>query len=908
MKKAIMGLTKNLNYLCLVGVVALGLMTIVATGGGDGGGGGTPSQGPPPAFVSISGRVSPPSGTSPTDFTAVSLGETSYCNSDGSFSAKAYTNGVTVVGAMHENGKMGLMNVVVTSSGTVSSVSSFRALSPDPIELDAKTTAVSMVFTSPLFLTSDPTRASSLLDIIENDPEVEILANVIESVFNEPDPLENTTLQEALGDALRSVLDTVISETSSSAKSLTLLPVSSPSFIHLPKRSNEFSDSSTKALVATPYSVDLDYVKVNISLTSGGYEIDLDSRQLNAVDWLGELGRLDSLDFTSLEDLKDKATDRFNIYDREYTYPIRDRAPAKGISRWLNFIDTIIDMAFDYFFPSGGIEIPSTEDDIHILRAYSGGGWKADSSERAFIPQVPGGTSADRYALAFNILCAVLDGVSILIPLDILPNDECQATLLVNVVDGLYENANLVGSVEDFQVIAAPVFVEITSGFAKCLADYAIKNFLKFVAKASQKSAMEVAKWISFYKWVEIAGKTGQIIERGVRLALYATPLESAFVVVGSPFGCHKLDPNCDGCIDSEELAIAEEMWRNGEITMVELMEAIAIWKGCTSNSRLIDNEDGTITQIRYDGSRLMWLKDANYAQTSGYDADGRMTWDEALAWIASLNSSNHLGYNDWRLPAPLPVNATSYDLDWSCDGSTDIGYNITSPNSEMSYMYYVELGNLGYHAPDPPDCTFPQPSWGLSNTSYFYNLMNTGWTPGDPRMDAAAYWTGTTNPLDQNAAFDFRFKYGDQSAHDKSYDNYVWAVRNDEGYQEPLPDLEIKDVQACYFYSDHLYACIDVTVVNSGNAGSPAYSIGGKWTFSCVDPGFPSTWSFEKADPDGIKAGEEQTLSLCKSYPSNWCPPIRVKWVKVDSKDEVIESDENNNMVTDEVQLVPCP
>jgi hypothetical protein len=204
-------------------------------------------------------------------------------------------------------------------------------------------------------------------------------------------------------------------------------------------------------------------------------------------------------------------------------------------------------------------------------------------------------------------------------------------------------------------------------------------------------------------------------------------------------------------------------------------------WPESGTSSGLIDNEDGTITQIRNDSSRLMWLKDANYAQTSGYDADGRMTWDEALAWIASLNSSNHLGYNDWRLPAALPVNATSYDLDWSCDGSTDVGYNITSPNSEMSYMYYVELENLGYHAPDPPDCTFPQQGWGLSNTSYFCNLMNAGHTPGDPREDAAAYWTGTTHPDLINSAFDFRFKYGDQSAHKKTYDNYVWAVRDVE-------------------------------------------------------------------------------------------------------------------------------
>ena len=40
MRRARNGFVKNLNYLCLVGVVALGLLTIIATGCGGGNGGG----------------------------------------------------------------------------------------------------------------------------------------------------------------------------------------------------------------------------------------------------------------------------------------------------------------------------------------------------------------------------------------------------------------------------------------------------------------------------------------------------------------------------------------------------------------------------------------------------------------------------------------------------------------------------------------------------------------------------------------------------------------------------------------------------------------------------------------------------------------------------------------------------
>jgi len=43
----------------------------------------------------------------------------------------------------------------------------------------------------------------------------------------------------------------------------------------------------------------------------------------------------------------------------------------------------------------------------------------------------------------------------------------------------------------------------------------------------------------------------------------------------------------------------------------------------------------------------VTWLQDANYAKTSGYDADGRMNWTQANTWA---NSLEYGGYSDWRL------------------------------------------------------------------------------------------------------------------------------------------------------------------------------------------------------------------------------------------------------------------
>jgi hypothetical protein len=189
-----------------------------------------------------------------------------------------------------------------------------------------------------------------------------------------------------------------------------------------------------------------------------------------------------------------------------------------------------------------------------------------------------------------------------------------------------------------------------------------------------------------------------------------------------------------------------------------------------TVNADLIDINDETVTQTRSDGSTLMWLKDANFSMTDTYDPDGLMTWDEANAWIAYLNTNDFNGdgtpgyanYSDWRLPQALPVNGTSYDYTQGHDGSTDTGYNITSPNAELSYMFYVELGNLGLYD-TAGDIRWPAP--GLTNTGPFINLQ------------ATVYQYGTEIPPSNKFTLDFN--WGAQLSAHKNLSYYVWAVRD---------------------------------------------------------------------------------------------------------------------------------
>jgi hypothetical protein len=92
------------------------------------------------------------------------------------------------------------------------------------------------------------------------------------------------------------------------------------------------------------------------------------------------------------------------------------------------------------------------------------------------------------------------------------------------------------------------------------------------------------------------------------------------------------------------------------------------------ANAELIDRGFNLI----YDTDlNITWLKDANYAKTSGYDDDGIMTWDEAMKWAEHLVYES---YDDWRLPTALNHDGTGPCLYHGCT------------NSELGHLFYIEM------------------------------------------------------------------------------------------------------------------------------------------------------------------------------------------------------------------------
>ncbi len=174
-------------------------------------------------------------------------------------------------------------------------------------------------------------------------------------------------------------------------------------------------------------------------------------------------------------------------------------------------------------------------------------------------------------------------------------------------------------------------------------------------------------------------------------------------------------------------------------IKRINLLSALSrlLW-GVRAQAALHDRGNGLIYDDVLD---VTWLQDANLAATEtfgvpGFDANGRF-WDcdTPQNWVDAMNAANYKGFNDWRLPGAEPVNGINWNEQFSYDGSTDTGYNISAPGSAypgthahpLAHLFYQSLGNQGWYdvngnrnAPGCPD----DADGCLRNTGPFINLQ----------------------------------------------------------------------------------------------------------------------------------------------------------------------------------------
>lgn len=223
-----------------------------------------------------------------------------------------------------------------------------------------------------------------------------------------------------------------------------------------------------------------------------------------------------------------------------------------------------------------------------------------------------------------------------------------------------------------------------------------------------------------------------------------------------------------------------------------------------SAQAGLIDRGNGMIYDTVLD---ITWLQDANYAKTSGYDADGQMTWGAANTWAADLVYG---GYDNWRLPTihfTDTNNNGQFDCDFSKTGGTDCGYNVltvsenatgapTIIHSELAYMFYENLVNVALF--DPDGGASHQPGWDSLNSTF--TDANTREPVSFKNLERYFYWSSEEYALSANSAWIFGTDLGAQAFLNKGLGSYAWAVRDgDVAASEGTEDIPEPGVLALF-------------------------------------------------------------------------------------------------------------
>lgn len=160
---------------------------------------------------------------------------------------------------------------------------------------------------------------------------------------------------------------------------------------------------------------------------------------------------------------------------------------------------------------------------------------------------------------------------------------------------------------------------------------------------------------------------------------------------------------------------------------------------------------DGSYQLIYDTDLNITWLDYTYTNVTQPYQGrDGKNLWASEL--VVTVNG---VSYDEWRLPSTVDESRLTH---FTYDGTTSTGWN-NPTTSEMSHLFYTELGNKGSRTNDAR--VVADGEYGLNNTGPFQNLLSEN------------YWSGTVNLLPQSTtiqsnAWFFDMLHGYQGVTDK--------------------------------------------------------------------------------------------------------------------------------------------
>ena len=185
------------------------------------------------------------------------------------------------------------------------------------------------------------------------------------------------------------------------------------------------------------------------------------------------------------------------------------------------------------------------------------------------------------------------------------------------------------------------------------------------------------------------------------------------------------------------QLSIKKGKEKKGMKRLFILLSAMVMVVGISAQAQatLYDRGDDSL------GYALIYDSDQNitwYDYSALFD-----TWQNQVNWASGLNVTfNSQNITGWSLPTTV-------------DNASSSGYKPNPASSEMAYLYYTELGNIGY----------PDAGYGLTNTGPFKNLI------------AYDYWSGTEYSASPGGAWYFGTSVGSQSYYGVNKGLYLYAL-----------------------------------------------------------------------------------------------------------------------------------
>ncbi len=470
---------------------------------------------------SVPGKLQLPTGLSPVGYDIAAAGQFITPAADGSFTALVPIDAPIVVWAFREENDS-IFQAVVTPTAAF-------------ITIDARSTAIAMVFGSPRIARRDPARADLILGKIAALPELQTLATLVQSISPTADYLNDGQVEAAWLQAVQKAAATI------QRVALNEFKPNTPKSTFLKDLSPDYSS----AIPATPIRLESSIIDVNTN-TPADYRLKLDASGSNPLDWFVEVFELAPNQFAkgraSVDELTPSDTPRVSETEplaRGFVHASLDSAKLDLVDQAASYLSKWLFGSLDPDFAPNEFLLDKDVPGVYVSQAYSGNLWYGTEffltahSQSSLLDRL-NASPQWKSALAANMIVAAVDFLSVLVDVgDFVGGPDVVGKVVSSVFVDVLKTIQIQpkldrdGVYDIFRTSVNGVFKGLISAGLEGGAKAVTKRFLKGVAKTVAKT-------------IDILGKVSNVEQSLERTAGFLLPnalaIERSVVVIGNPW------------------------------------------------------------------------------------------------------------------------------------------------------------------------------------------------------------------------------------------------------------------------------------------------------------------------------------------------------------------------------------